>query len=560
MAELKRAGGALESDAEISAPKRSKSSSSTTPTPLPDPPSWPSRRKTKPCPHPSCPKSFDRDAKLAEHLNSHTGARPFTCSSPGCCKSFAQKRHLNRHVQSAHSAVRNFLCTEVGCGKAFRENSRLRRHRETHARADLYRCVGYEPCGESFRKHATLQRHVDAVHLGKKPFPCTGVDEISGEKCGKGFQRSCCLRVHVRRFHSGLHFWCEICTESQQQQQQQQQPESQAQPGSDADSDADADDGPLPIEPMGPPPPPQAAEHNHKPPPLGFPTFQSYTLHLQTAHPPTCTLCTLSFSTLKALASHLKTSHLRTSHSEPPPADPHPPSPALQSIPCPSPFCARSYATRKTLNQHFARSHLQIRYTCGTTALGEPSSRSAAAQQLAAFDSATDGCGRGFSTMRSLEDHVLSAHLGLPPRRGSRASSSVGGATPGVSRWVSGATTPSSATGSSGPKTPSASEMLFDDATLVASARALAVAQGKSVFCEFRDGGTGARCEFAAKVPYHLALHLRMGHALSEDRVEAWMVDWEIERRCGGGKGVEDGDGREGGFAGFLEGWEGEEE
>ena len=52
------------------------------------------------CPVPNCGKSFTRKAHLKDHLNKHTGAKPFSCSI--CQLAFSTSYQKRRHEKVEH--------------------------------------------------------------------------------------------------------------------------------------------------------------------------------------------------------------------------------------------------------------------------------------------------------------------------------------------------------------------------------------------------------------------------------------------------------------------------
>ena len=132
----------------------------------------PSDLKTISCSYKDCNKSFNRQARLEEHLRSHTNERPFKCRAPSCNKDFLRSNHLKRHQKSAHSDVRDYNCTWPGCSKSFSTGTRLRRHQEAHKGREKFQCQGYNNCIATFRKHDTLKRHIMAKHESLPPFSC----------------------------------------------------------------------------------------------------------------------------------------------------------------------------------------------------------------------------------------------------------------------------------------------------------------------------------------------------------------------------------------------------
>lgn len=324
-------------------------------------------RKILPCPYQGCAKSFNRQARLTEHIRSHTNERPFTCPEKNCDKAFLRDSHLKHHIKSAHTNERDYSCTWANCGKKFATGTRLRRHESSHQTKEKYTCKGFDGCNETFRKHATLSRHILAVHENKKPFPCTEVDAESGEQCYLGFDTAEKLRSHKRAIHDYTRFVCMDC------------------PPLDDDLATQ----------------------------VSFATYALLQAHIAEIHPPTCPQCCLLCSSEKDLRRHLELIHNVVDSDVDMPIDP--------AFPCTYPNCARSFTKRGNLNVHVKTVHEHRKdFVCGQTELKLPHERLPNQASKLATASEITGCGRHFTSKATLEEHVRTVHLGLSSKRQER--------------------------------------------------------------------------------------------------------------------------------------------
>lgn len=49
-----------------------------------------------------CSWRFERPSSLANHMNSHTGAKPHTCAVNGCDRAFRTRSNMLRHLRTCH--------------------------------------------------------------------------------------------------------------------------------------------------------------------------------------------------------------------------------------------------------------------------------------------------------------------------------------------------------------------------------------------------------------------------------------------------------------------------
>ena len=330
-------------------------------------PPRPSDLKTLACPYENCPKTFNRQARLTEHLRSHSNDRVFKCLENGCSKDFFRESHLKAHIKSAHSGVRDYLCSWEGCNKSFATGTRLRRHEKAHEEHEKFRCQGYEGCAAVFRKHATLHRHIISVHQGVKPFPCLVVDPDTEEQCSMAFDTAEKLRAHERAKHDANRFTCLVCSESSTNLHE---------------SD------------------PQLV------PDFTFPSYALLKTHMSISHPPTCPDCSMSCSSERELKSHMELAHGSTLLIA---------SQDLEPFPCFYPTCDRKFSKRGNLMVHIKTVHEGLKaFICGTTSLH--SSKNLPQNGL----SEMQGCGRSFTSRSSLEEHVRTHHMGMLSRRAER--------------------------------------------------------------------------------------------------------------------------------------------
>ncbi|MCJ1286664.1 Strongly-conserved Zn-finger binding protein (TFIIIA) [Xylographa opegraphella] len=339
----------------------------TTSTPLspisskPSPP-IPSALKTKHCPYPDCPKSFNRQVRLNEHLRSHTNTRPYVCPHAECTKAFIRSTHLKHHLKSAHSDIRDYVCAYDGCDKKFATGTRLKRHHAAHEGREKHKCT-VAGCGQTFRKHNTLQAHLSSIHEGKNPFVCEEADE-DGTICARFFDTAFKLKNHKSRNHMGDKFYCTICSERS----------------------AIAIDG------------------DSQKPEMGFLTYNALIAHNKEVHPPMCSHCGLQCATNHSLRTHLEVQHGTLQPSD------------QKTHFCSETGCGRGFTKRGNLLVHIKTVHANERaFVCGTTELSSHC-------KVEGWEG-TDACGKAFTTKANLVEHIRTAHLGLDHSRKGKASS-----------------------------------------------------------------------------------------------------------------------------------------
>ncbi|KAL2037369.1 hypothetical protein N7G274_009854 [Stereocaulon virgatum] len=308
--------------------------------------------KTHHCPYEDCSKSFNRPAKLIQHLRSHTNTRPFVCPHTPCTKDFMRESHLKHHVKSAHSDIRDYICEWEGCSKSFITATRLRRHYAAHEGREKFKCTVLD-CGLTFRKHATLQKHTMTVHKGGRPFVCELLDH-SGTICGAGFNTEGQMKSHAGRVHGTKTFLCTICASKE--------------------------------------------EASHKTASAGeanatFSTHADLQAHIQNEHPPTCVECGLKCTSKSALKSHVEVIHGGLELDE------------RRTHVCPKPDCGRAFTKKGNLNAHIQISHAGKKFVCGAI---DPKTLN----DVEGWDG-SNACGAGSSSKRNLERHVRTMHLGL---------------------------------------------------------------------------------------------------------------------------------------------------
>ncbi|KAH6625039.1 hypothetical protein B0J18DRAFT_444854 [Chaetomium sp. MPI-SDFR-AT-0129] len=321
---------------------------------------FPSDLKTIPCTYPSCPKTFNRPARLTAHLRSHTNDRPHKCPYPPCSKTYLEEKHLAQHIKGSHTHEKKYICGEEGCDKSFVTATRLRRHAAVHEGKERYRCRGFEGCGLSFRKHQTLQRHVRVAHLGLAAFVCNRAGEGSERECGAGFDSAGALRRHVEREHGEVRFWCEECGGEEEE--------------GDEDEEEEERDG---------------KKGGRR---VGFRTLLMLQTHMRKEHI-NCVFCEVRCGKQSDLERHVDMYHSGTTVED------------RKTIACTWEGCGKKFTRVPNLNVHIRTAHQGVRFVCGQVDTDEIA-------DIADWNWREEGCGQPFISKMKLEEHVRYVHLG----------------------------------------------------------------------------------------------------------------------------------------------------
>lgn len=137
-----------------------------------------------------CGKKFNHPGQLTDHMNVHSGQKPYLCQI--CSEAFFTKPQLHRH-QKMHELP--FMCPIEGCGKRFAFRNRLEAHGKTHSDARPLECP-VDGCGKTFKHRSSLLGHM-RTHTGEKPYQCTFVSP-TGETCNRCFGYKVDLSRHMR--------------------------------------------------------------------------------------------------------------------------------------------------------------------------------------------------------------------------------------------------------------------------------------------------------------------------------------------------------------------------
>ncbi|KAM6378686.1 LOW QUALITY PROTEIN: transcriptional repressor CTCFL [Pluvialis apricaria] len=132
-----------------------------------------------------CLKAFRTATLLHNHVNVHTGTRPYKYSD--CDMAFVTSGEVLRHRHYKHTLEKPFKCSV--CKYSSVEASKMKRHIRSHTGERPYAC---DLCSYASKGAHKLKRHM-ITHSGEKPCECY--------VCQAKFTQSGTMKIHMLQKH-----------------------------------------------------------------------------------------------------------------------------------------------------------------------------------------------------------------------------------------------------------------------------------------------------------------------------------------------------------------------
>ncbi|XP_068627146.1 zinc finger protein 436-like [Battus philenor] len=121
----------------------------------------PKKKKRIPCPE--CDKVFSKNIYMKDHYNLiHLKKYKYRCDD--CDKNYIRNADLIKHKRKIHEGImpeKNKICNL--CGRKFSTNKILENHMRTHTGERPYTC---SHCPANFAQTAALTSHIRSIHSG----------------------------------------------------------------------------------------------------------------------------------------------------------------------------------------------------------------------------------------------------------------------------------------------------------------------------------------------------------------------------------------------------------
>lgn len=138
--------------------------------------------------------TFTQELTYQEHLNVHTGNRPFSCKL--CEASFRKRQELNQHLRTIHSE-KQFKCPL--CDHIAKHKGKLTEHmKSVHEKP--FAC---DLCNYRTGEKGKIMQHIANKHTGDLSYVC--------EICGNGFKTKTSLQTHRQNIHFPEPKVCQTC-------------------------------------------------------------------------------------------------------------------------------------------------------------------------------------------------------------------------------------------------------------------------------------------------------------------------------------------------------------